>query len=99
MCPVFMASQRHGKEKELGFQNLAGAQGGAAGDGVRGRYLRSLFARHPWHASFSLKEERKETLRRGPYLPEALAWVHVTAQLCTPPSHCHLAPLAPLSLQ
>lgn len=32
---------------------------------LRGRYLHSVFAWHPWHAPFSLKEET-ETMRRGP---------------------------------
>lgn len=40
----------------------------------RGRYLRSMFARHPWHAPFSLKEDTREMMSREPELgPEASA--------------------------
>lgn len=39
--------------------------GGAAGGGGAA-YLCSVFARHPWHAPFSLQEETRETMRRGP---------------------------------
>lgn len=60
------------KEEELGLQGVLRAwerSGGWVGgclEWVRGRYLRSLFARHPWHSPFSLKEETRETMRRGP---------------------------------
>lgn len=52
-------------EKELGCrvsQSLGeSARGwkGAAQDIARARYLRSLFAWHPWHAPFSLREETR----------------------------------------
>lgn len=71
-----------GKEKELGLPGVPELrrEGWSSGRGRwgegwagRGRYLRSMFAGHPWHAPFSLKEEIKEGLRRGPDLPEASA--------------------------
>lgn len=76
--PAFTSSQQHtgrrsgASEVSQGLGERAGAQAGAAWDGVRGTYLGSVFARHPRHASFSLKEETEETLRRGPDSPEAL---------------------------
>lgn len=42
-----------GKEEELG--RGVGMGEGAAWSVERGRYLGSMFARHPWHAPFSLK--------------------------------------------
>ena len=51
------------KEEVLGESTGAG---GAAGEWGRVAYLCSVFAWHPWHAPFSLQEETRETMRRGP---------------------------------
>lgn len=62
MCtpsPVFTARQGVGREE-------AGREGWGWGSCLRVAYLCSVFARHPWHAPFSLKEETRETVRRGP---------------------------------
>lgn len=51
-----------GQEEVLGESTGAGELLG--GGGVA--YLCSVFAWHPWHAPFSLQEETRETMRRGP---------------------------------